>query len=209
MKHLISLRTLAPALVLALLAFTVTGCPDDTGQLCPAGTQQAGVFNTSLTFNSNDPQQCYYSLDGGVPDASLAATGPDAGPDTFTSAICSGFDVDGGPLIYFAVPALVRYGTPGDAGAFFFETQSLVTGTACGCDIYVTEQINGTLTPLAAGGSVQIDADGGLPPLGGFTGTVVDQIDNVDAGNDPTPSTATCSCNLPCDLQYTLAGTPF
>jgi hypothetical protein len=198
------LRALAPALCLAAVAFTAAGCPDTLSQLCPAGSQQAGVFNTTLTFNAADPQQCYYGVDGGVPDASLAATGADAGPETFSSVICSGFDPnDGGPLVYLALPQIVRASTLGPGGTFSFSTSSLVTGTACGCNILVEETIAGQLTPTVADTPVQVNIDGGLPSISGFTGTVVDL---VDGGDDAGVS---CSCNLPCDLQYTLSGATF
>jgi hypothetical protein len=199
------LRAGAPALALLAVAAIASSCSDSLGQLCPAGSQQAGVFNTSLTFNGNDPQQCYYSTDGGPLDASLSATGgADAGPDTFSAAICTGLDVDGGPLVYFALPSYVRVATLG--GTFDFVTNSVVTGTACTCDIVVNETIAGQLSPLNPGETLALSADGGLPPISGFTGTVVDQVVVSDAGPDAGQG---CTCNLPCDLQYTLTGASF
>ncbi len=198
------LRALAPLLVLAAIALTAAGCPDSLSQLCPANSQQAGVFNTTLTFNAADPAQCYYAPDGGIPDASLAATGADAGPETFTAVICSGFDVnDGGPLVYLALPSMVWNSPLGDGGTFNFNTTSLVGGTACGCNILVDETIAGQLQPTALDASVQLSADGGLPSLSGFTATVVDQIDGGDDAG------VACSCNVPCDLQYTFSGTAY
>ena len=143
-----------------------------------------------------------YSVDGGTPAASLAATGTDAGPVSFSAAICSCYDDAGVATVYLALPSIVRGSSLGAGGTFSFGTTSIVQGTACGCDIYVAETISGSLTGTTDAG-VSLNADGGLPTLLGFSGTVVDQIsdNNADAG-------ATCSCNLPCDLQYTMSAVP-
>jgi hypothetical protein len=199
------LRWLAPLLGVAVVA---AACSNNLGALCLPGTEQAGVFITSLTFVP-DSKQCFYSTDGGTPAASLAATGTDAGPVSFSAAICSGYDDAGVATVYLALPAIVRGSPLGAGGTFSFGTTSIVQGTACGCDIYVAETISGSLTGTTDAG-VTLNGDGGLPTLLGFRGTVVDQItDNAaaDAGTDAGAG-ATCSCNLPCDLQYTLSAVP-
>jgi hypothetical protein len=201
--NLFALRVLAPALVLGSIALAQANCSDSQSVLCPPGSQQAGVFSTTLSFNTTDPNQCYYGDGGSPPDASLSAS-----PAAFTSAICSGFGIDGGPVVYLALPAFDRESDLGAGGTFTFGATGsdggplIVTGTSCGCNVAVVETITGTLTPSTPGSPITVNADGGLSPISGFSGTVVDQIaDGDDAGSN-------CTCNLPCDLQYALSGVP-
>jgi len=197
------LRTFAPLAALVALALVSAACPDSLAQLCPTGSVQAGVFNTTLVYAppAGDDSQCLITRDvndGGALDASLAS-----GAQTFTSVICSGIDPDAGPTVYLALPTIVRASTLGDGGTFSFSSNSLVSGTACGCNIFVSETISGQLIPTTPDASVVINADGGLPSLASFIGTVVDE---VDAGDD---AGVQCDCNLPCDLQYALTGSAY
>ncbi len=200
--HASTRRSLALA-ACAALALTTIGCPDNLARLCPAGSVQAGVFNTSLVYAppATDTDQCIISrdaIDGGPADASLASR-----PQTFSSVICTAVDVDGGPIVYLALPTLVRASTLGDGGTFSFSSVSLIGGTSCACNIYVTETISGRLVPSLPDASVALIGDAGLPPLAAFTGSVIDVIDAGDDAGVP------CNCNVPCDLQYSLTGSAY
>ena len=132
-------------------------------------------------------------------------TNPDAGPETFSAAICSSLNSDGGaPLFYFAVAADVR-GAPLSNGVFTYQAPdaSDVIGTPCGCDILVNETVSFTVAGDGLGdAAVAINQDGGLPQITSFNGTVDDQVAIA-----PEDDAGSCLCNLPCDLQYSITGT--
>ena len=191
-------RSRAPALALALLGAVAAGCPETLSQLCPAGTKQEGTFSTTITVR-NDGNDCRVvrTADAGFADASLFIAS-----QIFDAALCSSMQVDGGPVLWFALPAKVRASPLGDGGTFSFSADNPTFDVpACNSPLTITERIEGTLLPTDADASVVL-GPAGLPSLKGFTGVV---YDSIAAG--PAFDGGAYLCNTPCTTTYDLTAT--
>jgi hypothetical protein len=196
---------LASALLASALlaAAGLAGCPD-TSQLCPSYAREEGAYNTTLAQQDGGADDghplCRVILaDGGSSDASIGNAN-----QTFTADLCSSNDA--GPLLFLALPGVVRQSVIGDGGTFHFDNGdggTVLQGTVCNCDIQVQEKIEGTLTPAVAdAGPVLID-DGGLTPIASFSGTVTDLVGYAGPASDGGNG---CTCNVPCSLVFTMTG---
>jgi hypothetical protein len=182
-------------ILLPLLCALLAGCPEQSGLQCPPNTSVVGEY--ALTFTArHDAGECI-----AVPDA-----GTDAGPlllaldPPFVKGVtlCVATGSDGGPELQLVSPGkgLKKSDVLADGG-FHFTGDPVAQGqTACICDVDITETIDGFLN---AGGPFALRADGGLPPVTGISGTLVDLL--TDAGS-ATP----CRCALPCTVTYSLSG---
>ena len=187
---------LAPAL--AMIGAVAAGCPETIDQLCPTGTHQEGTFSTSITAR-NDGSDCRVvrTADAGSADASLFIRS-----QTFNAALCSSTQADGGPLLWFALPAKLRVGPLGDGGSFAFGTDNTWLNIPdCNAPLLFTERIEGTLLPTDADASVVLGPTG-LPSLKGFTGVV---YDSADGG--PAYDGGVKLCNTPCTTTYDMTAT--
>jgi hypothetical protein len=193
------LRSRVPLVALLLFGAVAAGCPETLAQLCPTNTKQEGTFSTTITARSdgNDCRQVRIADAGGL-DASIFVSS-----ETFNAAICSSTDVDGGPVVWFALSSKLRTSALGDGGAFVFGTDNTwYTNTACNCPIVITERIEGKLIPTDADASVVLGSDG-LPALQGFSGVVRDIVDAGDADQDA----GNCWCNTPCTTTFDMTAT--
>jgi hypothetical protein len=190
----------AALLVLSPLALAL-GCPDTVPQLCPNGTRQESNFSVTLTQDTARAGECIVdqSPDGGPDDAGLAAP-----TEIFTAAICSSLGSDGGPLVWLALSTSYWFSAMDADGGFLWGSDSVVPVASCVCNLTISEQIRGWLQPAQADGGVVVWQNGGLTPLGSFSGTLVDSI---DGGADCARKPAQGHCNVPCSLDYTLTAT--
>ena len=72
-------------------------------------------------------------------------------------------------------------------------------GTACVCDVLISETFEGY---LLTGGPFALRPDGGLPLVSALSATLTDRLTDAGAGTD-------CLCAMPCSATYSVAGAPF
>ena len=184
---------------LLVLAVFLAGCPEQVGQQCPFHTAQVAVLTLAFQGNPADPAQCAATqADGGPPLTPLVVE--DGGNRDAT--LCAGSGSDGGPQIQLVIPGKgARVSDLGPDGGFHFGAHSdPVGGTACSCPVAVDETFDGFLLTSPAGTPFALQADGGLPPITGLSGTLTDTLS--------TPSGTTgCLCTLPCPVTYQIANT--
>ncbi|MBS2025407.1 MAG: hypothetical protein JST92_23655 [Deltaproteobacteria bacterium] len=190
-------RPAAFAAVVLAGAAAIAACQDSFNPVCPTGTRNEGSFLATFTpLPAATDCRITSDSDGGALDASLAST-----PAAVNTTICSLPPPDGGtPTVYMEFNSnLPRVSTLDDGGTFVFTSSTTISGSACVCNIDVTETISGTLLPAdGTDAAVTFDVDaGGFTPMRGFTATIVDAVDGG----------AGCHCNIPCSIQYRLDGT--
>ena len=174
----------------------LAGCPDETGQQCPANSVAIGQYALNFAGQHTSGECAASSPDGG--DAGPTPLTKDDGGTQF-GALCYASN-DGGQVIYLVVPNKgVRDSNLLDGGFKFVGSTEPVPGTACGCNIAINETFIGTLTTNPPGQPFQQD-DGGLPPISGLNGLLVDTL-TAPAG------TTGCLCTVPCPVTYTITGT--
>lgn len=182
----------------ALLSLLLlAACPEQVGSQCPPHTVALGEY-TLNRIGSSDPGQCVATQadGGGATPLTLADAGQVGG------TVCLGSS-DGGPQLQLVIAGKETRpsGLLADGGFHFTGHSDPVSGTLCGCAVAVDESLDGFLTTTPPG-PVAIQADGGLPPITGLSGTLTDVL-STDAG------TAGCLCTLPCPVIYSLSGTRF
>ena len=180
----------------SLLLLLVAGCPEIIGQQCPPQSAAVGQYSLALQ-GEHPPDECKVRLDGGIV---IPLAVDDGG--TQSATLCVGAAQDGGFKLYLAVPT--KGTRPSDLlpdGGFLFVSGSPPTeGTPCICPVRIDETFGGFLTGAWDGG-LSLQPDGGLPPITGLSGTLVDQLTST-----PTPQPP-CVCNVPCSLTYAITGT--
>jgi hypothetical protein len=194
-------RRLLPWALGACVLTALAGCPDSNTLLCPDNTVSVGSFTATLTQH-DAPSACRITgpADSGALDAAIFTSS-----QTFNASLCSSKGSDGGPLLTFALAAATRSGPLADGGVWSYSSSNnAYSGTSCGCDIAITEQISFVLLAAQADAAVAF-VDGGLPDLQGFAGTVSDAVTgDPDAGADGGPP---CYCNTPCTTTFDLTAT--
>ena len=187
---------LTAALLLALAALA-PAC-ELTSSSCPGKLQSAG--NLTLTYKAVDKgDTCRITAqsDGGPANAPLAVT-----PTAAVVSLCAGQDDAGVITVAIAIGSSGYRTTTLDGGSFALTATTPGAGaTACICPIDLVETLTGTLLQ-ADGGTIAFGSDGGLLPLSSLSGALDDAV-KATAGVG-----ASCSCNLPCGIHYSLAGTP-
>ena len=184
-------------LLLAVVPF-LAGCPETIGQQCPSNSVPIGQYSLAFALN-HPPGECVLNKlpDGGAIDASIGQE--NAAAQTATLCAATG---DGGTVaLTLAVPGKQsRTSNLQDGGAFAFTGHTDPTANAlCGCALGVDETFAGTLqVPGDAG--FALSGDGGFPLVTGLSGLLSDQLSSPDQ---------TCLCNIPCTLQYGVAGSRF
>lgn len=176
----------------------LAGCPETVGQSCPPSSYALGQYSLSFAvLDAGSTCTLTTTTDAGSTTGPLAAS--DGGQQTAT--ICAGDATDGGGSIYLVVPGKGSRKSDllPDAGFSFVGHTDPTSGSACICAIAIDETFSGRLTGAWDGG-VPAQPDGGLPPITGLSGSLVDQL--------TTPGTG-CACNVPCAVTYTVTGTRF
>jgi hypothetical protein len=183
---------LLPALLL------LAACPDQVGLECPPNTSIIGQY--AFAFKPVDAgDQCRVDA-GSDKDAgylSLENLG------TKPATLCAGTAADGGPQVQLLVAGKggVRKSDLLDDGGFRFVTDPIVAqGTACICDVIDSETLEGFL--MTGGSPFALRPDGGIPPISGVSGRLVDRLTDAGPGSD-------CLCTFPCTVSYDITGTPF
>ena len=186
------MKALLPAAALLIS----TGCPESIGQQCPARTVAVGQFNLALTGMHDAGTECVQTLaDGGSQKFTQDDGGSSAGALCYASS---------GPArqLYFVAPG--KGARPSDllpdGGFHFVGHTDPTTGICNGCAVTIDESFDGFIESGAAGAPFALQPDGGLPPVTGLSGTVVDSLAS-DAGG--------CQCNVPCTISYSVSGSPF
>ncbi|MGZ6125082.1 MAG: hypothetical protein ACXWLR_08990, partial [Myxococcales bacterium] len=170
--------------------------PDQSGLQCPPDASFIGQYSFALTAN-HDAGECI-AADAGPDAGPLVLTLDDAG--TRGATLCVGTAGDGGPQLQLLVPNKggARKSDLLDDGGFHFASDPVVAqGTACGCDVNDLESLDGYLLTAAP---FALLPDGGLPPITGLVGKLVDNLSSAGTG---------CVCNLPCTVSYSIQGAPF
>jgi hypothetical protein len=183
------MRILLPFLLL------LAACPEQSGLQCPPNTSIVGQYSLAFTAN-HDAGECLWRDDGGT---QRPLTLDDAGVRGTT--LCVGSAADGGPELQLLVPGkggARKSDLLADGGFVFVSDPVVAQGTACVCDVNVSETL---AARLLGGDPFTLRPDGGLPPISGLTATLADRVTN-DAG-------AVCKCDLPCTITYSIAGSPF
>lgn len=185
------MRKIIPFSAILLLA----GCPEETGQQCPANSVAIGQYAINFAGQHPTGECAATQADGGPPATPLAKE--DGG--TQFGALCYASN-DGGQVVYLVIPNKgVRDSNLIDGGFRFVGSTEPVPGTACGCFVAINETFVGTLTTNPPGLPFQQD-DGGIPPIAGLNGVLVDQL-------TPGPGATGCLCTMPCPVTYTITGT--
>jgi len=175
------------------LLLLLAGCLEQSALQCPPNTSIVGQYALGFT-GTHDAGECIH-LDGG-PDGGQLRLTLDAPPDK-SATVCVGTWPDGGTQLNLLVAGKggARTSDLLPDGGFFFPNDAGQT-TACGCEVGVVETFDGY---LHTGGPFVLRPDGGLPPITGITGTLVDYV---------TGGTG-CACTLPCTVAYSVNGTLF
>lgn len=191
------LKCLLPLAAVALIA----GCPVEVGFQCPPNTQPVGQF--TLSFAAADAGNACVAVsrdggDAGIGPLTLADAGQSAGTFCFGAP-----NSDGQQLSLVISGKGSRSGAYLDGGGFLFDAGTPATsGTACVCPVTIGESFTGRFIGINQDAGFLLQADGGLPPAVGITGTLTDTLTQADAG-DPN-----CICSTPCTISYTVTGTP-
>lgn len=189
------------AVLLALSPALLFGCPTSSTQQCPPASTVLGQYDLMLSLQ-HPASECRVTqlADGGATDAGLGAD-IDAGRPVM---LCAGQGADGGMLLYLARIGVA--GAPSNSalapdGGFSFRSESIYgsTSTACACTIDNVETFAGGLQTTSGDGGFALAPDGGFPFVTSISGSVVDHL----------TGTGTCSCNVPCDVSYTVTGGRF
>jgi hypothetical protein len=183
------------------LLLLLAACPEQVGLQCPPNTAAIGQYALSLQGN-HDAGECIAvpGADAAVDAGPLALTVDDGGTRSATFCLASN---DGGPELQLLVPGkggVRKSALLADGGFRFVSDPVPGQGTACVCDVTITETFAGSL--LAGGVPVALQPDGGLPPVDSIAATVVDAV--TDAGDGTN-----CRCALPCTVSYGVKGSPF
>ena len=193
-------RPLRPALLhaalLASLAPLSSAC-ELTSTSCPGKLSSVGTLTLSYSpRDGGDTCLITRQSDGGPANLPLGIT-----PSTTSLALCAGQDGAGAVSLALAIGSSGYRTVTADAGSFALTASTAnAAGSACACPIDLTETLSATLL-RADGGTVGFESDGGFAPLSGLVGAL-DYAVRASAGG------AACSCNLPCGIHYSLAGTP-
>jgi hypothetical protein len=178
------------------LALLLAACPEQVGQQCPPATSAVGQY--TLAFAAQRASgECTVSTDGGHLTV-------DNHP-TQDATLCVGAAGDGGSQLnlLLAGQAGVRKSDLLADGGFHFAGDPVVaTGTACSCDVNVSETLDGFLLTGAADAGFALQPDGGVPPVPALSATLTDRLTT-------TASQQPCLCTLPCSFSYDIAGTRF
>ena len=185
------MRILLPLLLL------LAACPDQSGLHCPTNTSLIGQYSLTLTPR-HDTGECIAQTDAGPVPLALE----DAGVKS--SSLCAGAWPDGGIQLNLVVPGKGDRPRTSDLlpdGGFRFVTvlDAGQPGTACVCDVLISETFEGY---LLTGGPFALRPDGGLPLVSGLSATLTDRLTDAGAGTD-------CLCAMPCSATYSVAGAPF
>lgn len=178
-------------------ALLLTACPEQIGQQCPPNTALVGQYTLAFT-GQHDAGECIASTDAGP----VKLTPDDGGVKGAT--LCLG-TADGGPQLDLVVAGKggVFRSELRDGGAFRFTSGPVsASGTACNCDLDEVETFEGVLLTAAADGGFSLQPDGGLPPIDGVAGTL---IDSFSAASSALP----CLCAIPCTATFSISGTRF
>ncbi len=189
----------------AALLFTLllAACPDTVGQQCPPRTVVVGQMGLNFT-GQHDAGECVQYLDGGADSGVIVQpfTRDDGG--TQPSALCYGVGSDGGQQLFLAV--IGKGVRPSDLlpdGGFRFLGSTLPTpGICAGCSVAIDEVFAGYLLSGTGDAGFALQADGGLPPITGLSGVLIDQLSAPQGGCQG-------SCNVPCPVTYIVTGKPF
>ena len=172
--------------------FLLCGCPESVGQQCPLKTGLVGQFALSFT-GQHDAGECVETLaDGGTVRLTLDAGTPQSG------ALCFGAGSDGGPEVTLVVPGKTARSSDllPDGGFHFVGNNPPIPGVCNGCLVGFDESFDGF---LQTGAPFTLQGDGGLPPVSGLAGSLIDQLSSPTGG---------CDCNVPCTVTYAVAGKP-
>jgi hypothetical protein len=184
----------AATAALALLA----GCSEQASLNCPSGTASVGQLTLSFAGQHPTGECIATSADGG--DAGVGPITLDDGGQS-GSNLCFGTAPDGGPQLTLILQTTTRIAPIVDGGFFFSGADDGGTnGTACVCGVAIVETFAGSLAGTAADGGIDLPLDGGPPLVTGLSGTLMDTLTPVDAG-DPT-----CTCTMPCTVTYGIEG---
>ena len=111
---------------------------------------------------------------------------------------------DGGQQIFLAVPT--KGARPSDllpdGGFTFLGSTAATPGICVGCSVAIDESFAGYLQTSGTDAGFAVRADGGLPPVTGLAGVLIDQLSAPQGGCQG-------SCNVPCTVTYTVTGTPY
>jgi hypothetical protein len=182
-------------LAIATAALLLAGCPETLGPQCPSNTTPIGLYALNLSVQHDAGECVVTQIDGGPADASLAAD--DAGQRGVTFCATStggGYDLT---MVVSGQSLQKTAHLEGDGSFQFFTDAGPTPFTECNCSPTLSEAFAGQLL-LPADAGFAILPDGGLPLVVGVAGSIHDRL------SDGTPA---CTCNIPCDVWYSVAGT--
>jgi hypothetical protein len=176
----------------------LAACSEQASLNCPSGTASVGQFTLSFAGQHSSGECIATSADGG--DAGIGPVTLDDGGQS-GSNLCFGAGPDGGPELTLILQTTTRTAPLVDGGFLFSGADDGGTnGTGCVCGVAIVETFAGSLAGSAADGGIDLPADGGPPLVTGLSGTLMDVLTPVDAG-DPT-----CTCTMPCTVTYGISG---
>ncbi len=186
-----------------LLALLLAACPETVGQQCPPKTVVVGQMALSFA-GQHDAGECVQYLDGGADSGVIAQpfTRDDGG--TTPSALCYGVGSDGGQQLFLAVTG--KGARPSDllpdGGFRFLGSTPPTSGICAGCSVAIDETFAGYLKSGTGDAGFALQADGGLPPITGLSGVLIDWLSAPQGG-------CQSSCNVPCPVRCVVTGTPY
>lgn len=166
----------------------------DSNLACPPGFSALGNFTVGFAAVDAGPAcTITRATDGGPADASLTGT-----PSPALVLLCGTATDAGDVALAYSFRGSGTHSVTLDGGVFSQSTTGAnQTGSACLCPLDLTETITGT-PKTADGGLLRVEADGGLGPVTGISGTLTEAI-SASAGSTG------CACTLPCVAGYSFS----